>query len=186
MKSRFGLSAMAVFLSLAATSSMADAGIDEVRGGVLAQSCCGQGSDKEEGIGLSADVLFASPEFLSVLGAPRPVLGASIAADSDATSHIYTGVEWNFRPLSRFFVNGGFGGAIHNGETKFDPVADAARVHNTLFLGCRALFRLSADAGYQVNDQFSAMVSWSHLSNAGLCDVNEGLDQLGIRVGYSF
>ena len=160
--------------------------IDEVRIGVLAQSCCGFARDEEQGVALNIDAAFSAPRVLRVIGAPRPVVGATIATDSDATSQIYAGLEWRLEHR-RFFVSGLAGGAIHNGETdRFDPVEDADRSLNTLFFGCRALFRLSADLGYRVTDRLRASVHWSHISNANLCSDNEGLDHLGARIGVGF
>lgn len=161
--------------------------IDELRGGVAAQGFGGQGVDKEQGAAVNGEVVFRSPEFLSVLLAPRPIVGATIAVDSDATSQIYAGLDWRFDLTERFFINGGVGGALHNGETgPFDPAVDMDRGGHTVFLGCRALFRLSADAGVRVTRRINASVYWAHLSNAGLCDPNEGLDNLGVRLGLEF
>lgn len=160
---------------------------DEVRAGVYAQGCCGPGSDKEQGAAINAEALFASPDFLSVLGAPRPLIGATVATDSDATSQIYSGLEWRVDVTPRWFVAAGAGVAVHNGETdRFDPVADAGRVDHTVFLGCRALFRLAGDVGYRLTGRVSASFHWNHISNAGLCRENEGLDQMGARLGLSF
>lgn len=162
-------------------------GIDEARFGVTAQSVGGWSPDVEQGAGINLELLFISPEFLRAIGSPRPVIGANIATDSDATSQIYAGFEWKAHLARRFFVAGMVGGAIHNGETDpFDPAVDFGRINNTLFLGCRAIFRLSADVGYDISERISASVHWSHISNAGLCDENEGLDNLGLRIGYHF
>ncbi|CAK9041888.1 Primosomal protein N' (ATP-dependent helicase PriA) [Durusdinium trenchii] len=161
--------------------------IDEARFGVTAQGVGAWSPDIEQGAGINFEVLFESPKFLSVLGAPRPVIGANIATDSDATSQIYGGFEWKAYLARRFFVAGMAGGAIHNGETDpFDPVLDAGRINNTQFLGCRALFRLSADVGYDISERVSVSAHVSHISNAGLCTDNEGLDNLGVRIGYKF
>jgi len=162
-------------------------GIDEARFGVTAQSVGGWAPAVEQGAGINLELLFVSPEFLQAIGSPRPLIGANIATDSDATSQFYLGFEWKAHLTRRFFVTGMAGGAIHNGETDtFDPAVDLGRINNTLFLGCRALFRLSADVGYDITERISASVHLSHISNAGLCDDNEGLDNLGLRVGYHF
>lgn len=176
--------------ALLALSSLSDASaqlFDEVRAGVYAQSCCGIGSDKEQGAAINAEALFASPDFLSALGAPRPLVGATIATDSDATSQIYAGLEWKLDVSPRWFVAASGGGVIHNGETdRFDPVADAGRVGSTVFYGCRALFRIAGDVGYRLTDRVSASFHWNHISNAGLCSENEGMDQIGGRIGLRF
>jgi lipid A 3-O-deacylase len=176
-----------VFIVIGAVPASAQSIVSELRGGVAAQGFGGQGVDKEQGAAINVESVFRSPRFLSILLAPRPVVGATIAFDSDATSQIYAGLDWRFDLTDRFFVNGGVGGAVHNGETDtFDPVIDAGRVNNTTFLGCRALFRLSADVGFQLTDDVSASAYWAHLSNAGLCTDNEGLDNLGVRIGWQF
>ncbi len=170
-----------------ATSACADGLVAELRGGVVAQGWGGQGVDKEQGAAVNGEVVFRSPDFLSVLLAPRPVVGATIAFDSDATSQIYAGLDWRFDLTDRVYVNGGVGGALHNGVTgPFDPAIDTGRQNHTVFLGCRALFRLSADAGFRVTERINASVYWAHLSNAGLCKPNEGLDNLGLRLGWAF
>lgn len=157
--------------------------IEELRAGLYAQSCCGFGSSKEQGAAINAEAVFKSPRFLSVLAAPRPVLGATVATDGDATNQVYAGLEWR-ADVSRWFVAAGVGGVLHDGETdRFDPVADAARVSSTVFYGCRALFRLAGDVGYRVTDRLSASFHWNHISNAGLCSDNEGMDQMGLRLG---
>ena len=171
----------------AASPAYADSIVQELRGGVAAQGFGGQGVDKEQGAAVNGEIVFRSPEFLSVLLAPRPVLGATIAFDSDATSQIYAGLDWRFDLGERFFVTGGAGGALHNGETgAFDPLMDTGREGHTTFLGCRALFRLNANAGVRVTRRVNASLYWAHLSNAGLCNPNEGLDNLGVRLGLEF
>ena len=180
--------AFATLFTFAAAFSPAHAGgIDEARLGAMAQGIGGWAPDKEQGIGVNLELLFKSPEFLKGIGAPRPLIGAMIATDSDATSAVYLGFEWKQYFGSKAFIAGTLGGAVHNGETDtFDPIADMNRFGNTQFLGCRALFLLGADIGVDLTDKISASVHVQHMSNAGLCDDNEGLDHLGVRVGYRF
>lgn len=162
-------------------------GVEEARVGVLAQGIGGWSPDLEQGASINLELLFKSPQFMRVLGSPRPVIGASIATDSDATSQVYMGFDWKAYLAQRIFVSGMLGGAVHNGETDpFDPIADASRATNTLFLGCRALFHLGADVGYDLTERVSASAHWQHISNAGFCDENEGLDNIGLRFGYKF
>jgi lipid A 3-O-deacylase len=179
--------AVAVAAGCAALLSAASANpIEELRGGVYAQGCCGFGSDKEQGMAFNGEAVFSSPRFLSVLGSPRPIVGATIASDSDATSQAYAGLDWKLDITSRWFVTAGVGATIHNGETdRYDGVADASRASNTVFYGCRVLFRLAGDVGYRVTDRLSASFHWNHISNAELCSNNEGLDQMGVRLGLS-
>lgn len=185
---RIGAALVAATLSMATPWGAAHAGaIDEVRAGVTAQSFGGYSPDKEDGAGVNAEVLFASPYFLHGVGAPRPHIGVMVATDPDATSQVYAGLEWKANISRRFFVAGSVGGAVHNGETDtFDPAVDLPRLDETLFLGCPVLFRLAADVGVEITEKIAASITWSHISNAGLCDDNEGLDNLGVRVGYKF
>lgn len=188
MRAMFSRTGAVVLVGLFLGAGAAHAGvIDEARVGVLAQGVGGWAPDKEQGVGLNFELLFKSPEFLKVVGAPRPVIGVTAATDSDATSHIYAAFEWQAHLTDRFFVAAAAGGAIHNGETDpYDPAVDAARADSTQFLGCRALFHLSWDVGYDFTRRVSASVHWQHISNAGLCENNEGLDHLGVRLGYHF
>ena len=171
--------------SLGLLSSAYAGPVEELRAGVFAQGCCGFGSSKEDGVAFNGEAVFSSPRFLSVLGTPRPVVGGTVATDNGATAPLYAGLEWTF-DISRWFVSAGAGGVIHNGETDpFDPIADAARVNDTVFYGCRVMFRLAGDVGYRVTDSVSVSFHWNHISNAGLCDENEGLDQMGFRIGFA-
>ena len=182
------LSALAaIFVALATPAgAQTEKAIDEVRVGVFGQSWGGPGSDKEQTPSFNVEALFRSPRFLSAIGAPRPYLGATIAADLDATHQFYSGLEWEVSLGDKFFAAAGGGIAVHTGETKFDPVADAARAADTVFLGCRVLFRASADIGYRVTERARLSLHVDHLSNAGICSPNEGLDNAGIRLGFSF
>jgi len=184
-----GAIAVASLALLSPSAVNAEAGrfVDEVRVGALAHGGGGWSPDKGQGVAINFEALFASPDFLRMIGSPRPHIGASIALDSGGVSQVYAGFEWKAHLARRVFVAGSLGGAIHDGETDaFDPAVDLARLNNTLFLGCRALFRLGADLGYDLNDRISASLHWEHISNAGLCDNNEGLDNVGIRLGLSF
>ncbi|MEZ5893937.1 MAG: acyloxyacyl hydrolase [Parvularculaceae bacterium] len=181
---RIFAAAIAVFAAFAALPARAIVPVEEVRAGVFAQACCGGiGSSKEQGAAINAEAVFKSPRALSVIGAPRPVAGFTLATDDDATSQIYGGLEWKF-DIDRFFVAGGVGLAFHNGESsRYDPIADADRVDHTIFFGCPVLFRLAGDVGYNVTERVSVSLHWNHISNAELCSENEGLDQMGLRVG---
>lgn len=160
--------------------------IDEVRVGLFAQGWGNIGSDKEEGVGFNLEAAFVSPGFLSAVGSPRPHVGVTVASDSDATNQVYFGLEWQAYLKERLFGSISLGGAVHDGETNYTPVVDRPRRDNTLFLGCRALFRVAGDIGYDVTDHVRVSIHMAHISNANLCSVNEGLDHFGARVGYRF
>jgi lipid A 3-O-deacylase len=171
--------------ALAVIAAPAVAGpLDEVRGGVYLQGLGPFSPNKEEGVGLNAELLFNRLEALKFIGAPQPHVGVTAATGDLATSVIYAGLLWEYDFTERIFINGGFGLAIHDGETRFTPPDPLA--NDRSYLGCRALFRLSADLGVRLTDRFSAMIHTDHMSNADLCSENEGLDNTGLRFGYDF
>lgn len=160
--------------------------IEEVRVGVFAQGWGNIGADKEQGVGFNLEAAFASPDVLDVIGAPRPHVGIIAASDSDATNQVYFGLEWQAYLNRRVFASLSLGGAVHDGATKYREVIDRPRRTNTVFLGCRALFRVAGDIGYDVSERVRVSIHMAHISNANLCSVNEGLDHFGARVGYRF
>lgn len=160
--------------------------IDELRLGVYAQGWGNIGADKEQGVGLSLEAAFRSPDFLTMVGAPRPHVGFIVGSDSGATNQIYAGLEWRAYLKKRFFASVSLGGAVHDGTTKYRNVIDRPRRSNTVFLGCRALFRVAGDIGYDLTDRLRASIHMAHISNANLCTPNEGLDHFGARLGYRF
>src|SRR3546814_14134530 len=66
---------------------------------------------------VNAEILFASPEFLSAIWSPRPHLGVDINTAGD-TSQLYLGLTWRWQPFE-FPLWGAFstGGSVHTGET---------------------------------------------------------------------
>ncbi|NIJ42438.1 lipid A 3-O-deacylase [Parvibaculum indicum] len=127
---------------------------------------------------INAEVLFASPEFLDWAYSPRPLIGATINTD-DGTSLGYAGLGWNFDLGSNFFFDASFGAAIHNGET--DKVTNSSRNY-----GCRVQFHETISIGYDLTANHSLMATFEHMSNAELCDKNDGMTDIGIRYGYRF
>lgn len=170
-----------------AVISPAIAGIDEVRAGASIQSSGPLAPNVEEGTALAGEILFDAPSFLKwgpLQG--RPSIGGSIATSENATSFGHAGLSWRLSaPAMPAFIDFGAGLAVHNGETSFDPATDFPRV-GSAFLGCRALARLHVAPGVKIGPRVRASVQWEHLSNAGLCSENEGLDNLGFRLGVKF
>jgi lipid A 3-O-deacylase len=175
--------AVAAFCVLTAQAAAASP-IGEVRAGVFAQGLGPFSPNKEDGVALNGEVLFKPIGALRFIGAPRPHVGLSVATGEHATSLGYAGLTWRQGVASRLFVEGGVGVAVHDGETEFAPPDPLINERN--YLGCRVLFRLSADLGVMLTDRLSASVHADHVSNAGLCAENEGLDNAGFRLGYRF
>lgn len=185
LSTRRRLAAAAFALAAAASSfSAAASPFDEARGGVLIQGLGPFSPNKEDGVAINGEVVFKPIADFRSLGTLRPNLGLSVATGEFATNSLYAGLLWQVELSSRLFFDAGLGLAVHDGETRFDPADPLINERN--YLGCRALLRLSADLGYRLTDRLSAMIHVDHVSNAGLCSENEGLDNTGFRLGYSF
>lgn len=153
--------------------------ISEIKGGVMDHDVNFLGSSKEDGLNVNMEVLFATPDILRPLWAPRPHVGVHINTAGD-TSQAYAGLTWTLRS-ERFpiWAAASFGGSIHNGETGRGDRDEKE-------LGSRALFRESVEVGYDINQRLNVSLIFDHVSNASLADENEGLNNFGVRFGYRF
>lgn len=152
--------------------------LDEVRGGAYAYGV----DDPPEGQSLSINVELLTSR-LPIGGqawfVPRLHVGATINTD-DAPSHGYAGFTWTLDVTDWMFVEGTFGGGVHNGDTGSSaPPGESA-------LGCSVLFRESASIGFRFAENWSVVGTVEHLSNADLCDANRGITEAGVRLGYRF
>lgn len=157
--------------------------LSEFRIGFSAQDPWGSEGD-DGSANLTGEILFAKPFTASDLFTsyfiPRPHIGGSLNFDG-RTSFAYAGLSWTLDVTPNLFVEGSFGGAVHNGTRHVhDPFGD----HQPL--GCSALFRESGSVGVRLSANWSVMATVEHLSNAGSCSDNRGLTNVGARVGYSF
>lgn len=156
--------------------------IDEFRLGVLSSDL----ARNEKGVDLNAEVLFRRPNYyfdnqvLTFLFNPRLHIGASLNTAGE-TNQAYAGATWDLRLTDRLFIEGSFGGVVHDGKLKPSAVPGAVRP-----LGCRVMFRESASAGIEMTENLRLMVTLDHISNASLCKYNAGLTTLGARIGYKF
>lgn len=152
--------------------------VSELRFGVFDHD---RWSPEGDSVDLNAEVLFAKPvsvkDPLWALLIPRPHVGGTLNT-AGRTSHMYAGFTWGADIYKGLFVEASFGGAVHNGSSRGGLKQNA--------LGCHVLFRESGSIGYKINQAWSVMATVEHLSNAGLCDQNRGLTNIGARVGYSF
>ena len=154
--------------------------IDEFRFGILAADL-EDGGGSDDTVALNVEVLTpplgysANETVLDVLLHPRLHLGANINTDPDGVNQVYAGVTWDFDLTDRLFLEASFGGAVHDGETAGND-SDS--------YGCTLNFRESVSLGFNLSENLSLMVSVDHMSNAGLCDQNQGLTNAGVRLGY--
>ena len=152
--------------------------ISELRLGVLKHDFGPFTSSEEDGIDVNFEILFASPGFLEFAWSPRPHLGATINTDGD-TNQVYFGLSWELDVWRDLFVGFSFGGSVHDGETETFRTDKKE-------LGCRLLFRESVEIGYRFAGRHAVSAFLEHVSNANICDRNEGLENLGVRYGYRF
>lgn len=159
--------------------------VDEVKVGVLAHDVPVLGDSIEGGADIVGEVLFKSPELLSIIGAPRPAVGVSVNTAGD-TSYLYGDLSWTAKlwheaeePEAGPYVLGAAGGAVHDG--RLDSASDGEKA-----LGSRVLFHLAVGLGYQITRITSVEVYFDHLSNADLASHNAGLNNLGVRMGFRF
>jgi hypothetical protein len=157
--------------------------LSEFRFGLSAQDPWGrEGADGSAN--LTGEILFDKPFTASDLFTsyfiPRPHIGGSLNFDGN-TSFAYAGLSWTIDVTPNIFVEGSFGGAIHNGKDSSHPLLDRQS------LSCSPLFRESGSVGVRLSANWSVMATIEHLSDGGTCsDENRGLTNVGARVGYSF
>jgi len=152
--------------------------LSEVRGGLLAHDVGPFSHQKEDGVDINGEILFASPSFMELIWSPRPTIGATVNTFGD-TSQGYLGLTWEWDFWEHAFFSFFWGGAVHNGEKN-------ANIPDKKDLGCSVLFREGFDLGWRLAENHAVMAHFSHISNAKLCDSNEGLETVGVRYGYRF
>ncbi|MEM8812960.1 MAG: acyloxyacyl hydrolase [Pseudomonadota bacterium] len=138
----------------------------------------------ERGAVLQGEVIFSQflpyefdNKFLNALLLPRIHVGGNLNVTGD-TSAAYTGLTWQLPIYGPLFIEGTFGGAVHNGELDNAP-PDRQQ------LGCPIAFRESGSIGLAF-DKWTILGTVEHMSNAGWCSENDGLTNFGMRVGYKF
>jgi lipid A 3-O-deacylase len=158
---------------------------DEFKIGLLAHDVGLFDHHVEAGADVNFEMLFTSPDFLSVIGSPRPHLGGSVNTAGN-TDQGYFGLTWGitltpnlFGSGGALFANGSLGGAIQDGYTNSAP-------SGRKMLGSTALFRESLELGYQLTATVSVSAFLDHMSNANLARHNAGLTDVGARLGFEF
>lgn len=185
---------LAAFGAAMVLAPAAEAGVDEVHVGVMAHNICVtdcKNAYKEEGPNLELQASFDSPSFLRWAGSPQPYIVASINLGSD-TSFAAVGLEWRWELAEGWALEPGFGYAVHNGKTDnpfpngSPEAAQFAEQH--LLLGSEDLFRTSIGLTYDFEGPMEAQLFFEHLSHGQILGDgrNQGVDQIGIRLGYRF
>ncbi len=167
-------------IALSTVPSSAGGFVRELKAGALAHDVDGLWSGfslEREAVDLNVEVIL-SPSLPFLWGAIRPALGGTLNVHGD-TSHAYLDARWEVDTPSGIFFAVGLGAALHDGHLDPDALDRKA-------LGSRVLFHIPVEIGYRLDGHNSLSVYFEHLSNAGLADVNEGIDFLGVRYGYRF
>ena len=115
---------------------------------------------------------------LNAIGAPSPY--AFVAVNSAGETHYAAaGVSWKIG--NRVYLRPGIGLAVHTG-----PV-DPDRPQPREAFGSRILFEPELAVGVAVSDRVSVEASLVHMSHATLlAGHNPGIDNIGVRLNYSF
>jgi lipid A 3-O-deacylase len=179
----------AVQTNLPQTNAAPTAFIDEVKIGALGHDVGFLTHHVESGPDVNLEMLFKSPDWLSVIGSPRPHIGADINTAGN-TSDGYFGLTWGVTLIQNvfgagdgIFANGSLGGAIQDG---FVGSKGGEPPPGRKFLGSVALFRESAELGYQITPTISVSALLDHISNADLAPRNAGITSAGARLGFKF
>jgi hypothetical protein len=150
----------------------------EVRSGAFAHGFGG----REKG-SVDVNLEFLGPSLFKVpveysYFIPRPQVGVMLNTVGK-TSYVYAGMVWTLNITKQIFLEPMFGGVYHNGKLEtFEP--------DRVSLGCSFLFNTGLSVGYRVNERWTVLGTWQHISNAGTCFHNVGLNDYGIKVGYKF
>jgi lipid A 3-O-deacylase len=169
-----------------AGAARADGLFSEVRLGVYEHDASVFGHQKESGVDFNGELLFQPFDFL---WSPRLAIGGMVNSDGE-TDQAYAGLTWTWDFVHGLFRDGDglyaeltLGGGWNNGLINVtDPVLSQERKS----LGSNVLFREDLDLGYRINPVWSIAVSYNHISNADLAVRNEGLNDIGVRVGMRF
>jgi lipid A 3-O-deacylase len=166
--------------------------VEEVRLGVMQHNICVLDCDnagKEDGPGISGELVFASPDFLRVIWSPRPYVVASANLGGD-TSFGGAGLQWNWKFADGWSFEPGLSDVIHDGELSVpfpqgDPRNDVVS-RSKVFLGSRDLFRASFALNRDFSDKWGIQVMHEHLSHGQILGNgrNQGIDNVGVRVIY--
>lgn len=134
-------------------------------------------NNREDGIDLNLEWTPRWPAWSPGTGTVGSHLGLNLNSAGD-TSYLYGGLNWRLGQSKGWYGRIGLGGALHNGERRF--------VNNDRkALGSRLLFHIPLEVGYQWS-KYSVSLYFSHISNAYTQDENEGMDTLGLRVGWVY
>lgn len=193
---KFKLLCATLFATLAgAALAPAQAKVEEVRLGLVGNIRSDQGDvvgGKYGALNAEIDIVSSSPDFLNIIGSPRPYLFVSVPTAEDGVTFGGVGVYWRNEFVKNWAFELGFGYVIHDGEIdnpypNGTPEAAWFGAEHQL-LGSRDLFRTSMALERELGERAAFQIYWEHMSHGQILDSgrNQGLDYVGLRLLYRF
>ena len=155
---------------------------------------------REDGVDVHLGYRTDRIESLRWLG--KPQAHAMISINSENTSNfVAAGFNWRIElgQPGGFYLRPGMGLAYTDGKAGLPPanapgLSDEERARRTelyytrIDFGSHVLFEPELALGYDLNDSWSAELSYTHLSNGQIFHQgkNQGLDDVGVRLVYKF
>ena len=183
-----------------ADTAAGNAYVPELKVGFLLHDV-GRGNDDSDTLSLNLELIWSDLEYWSfesdfeeVLLNPVPMIGGTVNT-AGGVNTFYGGIAWPYEFDIGLTVTNSFGFSLNDGRTDRDTFVCPPTVVCTLpgnrafvltdepILGSNILFRYGIDIAYRINETHSVSAFYSHASNAGLADNNDGLDFAGLRYG---
>lgn len=155
---------------------------------------------REDGVDVHLGYRTDRIESLGWLG--KPQVHAMVSINSEDTSNfVAAGFNWRIElgQPGGFYLRPGMGLAYTDGKAGLPPanepgLTDEERARRTelyytrIDFGSHVLFEPELALGYDLNDSWSAELSYTHLSNGQIFHQgkNQGLDDVGVRLVYKF
>ncbi len=143
---------------------------------------------------------YRTPRLDSLRWLGRPQAQAFVAINSDGLSNfVSAGFGWPIPLSENVYFRPGFGLAYTDGAAGLPPsnapgLSDLERARRTALyfsridFGSKVLFNPELALGFKLSDRWAAEFSYTHLSNGQIFHQgkNQGLDDAGVRLVYSF
>ena len=183
-----------LLMAAASLIAPAQAKIDEVRFAYVDNLQDEQGDivDGKEGSNAEIEIVSSSPDFLNLIGSPRPYAVISGNVTGDGVNFAGVGLLWRWEFADGWAFEPGFGYIVHDGEldnpfANNTPEAAAFSAEHQL-LGSRDLFRTTLALEREFGPRFAGQIYYEHMSHGQILDEgrNQGLDYVGLRFLYRF
>jgi len=166
------LAALSLLLPLTGIGGVAAQGggiVDEAKIGLMAHDITLGGRHLETGDDISGEILFTSPSFLKIIGAPRPHLGGWVNTDGN-TDAAYFGLTWGL-PIFKHIIGHRYFLGLERGKQVSVPEA-AASWYDNVYLPIVEVIRrhkvLDQLPGWTEADVYVEITRrWLELSKAG-------------------